>query len=249
MKTTTTIFQYFLLWNGTGNLILHQWNYITTIAIYHCVDRHYHHHLQKERLPGGERMGKTESFVYFRVVVLLHNLNTKQSQLILAVWNWMDVDKIACCSPSQPKHKKQSQLLWTDFGCLELDGYGNYSIQNSCSCHQLIWAVWNWMNMDKMACCSSSQPKPQNIFSCYSFWLWLIRIRGIWWKGLVVLHRNLNRYCCFWVFGIVKQFPWSRWIYVICMMDQSKHLKDQLVPCVGNITIFLSWMSVGVPCW
>merc|ERR1711963_862286 len=31
-------------------------------------------HLQKERLPGGERMGKTESFVYFRVVVLFHNL-------------------------------------------------------------------------------------------------------------------------------------------------------------------------------
>ena len=48
-------------------------------------------------------MGKTESFVYFRVVVLFHNLNTKQSQLILAVWNWMDVDKMACCSPSQLK--------------------------------------------------------------------------------------------------------------------------------------------------
>ena len=120
IKTTTTIFQYFLLWKCTGNLTVPQSNYFTTIAIFHWLDRHYHHHLQKERLPGGERMGKTESFVYFRVVVLFHNLNTKQSQLILAVWNWMDMRKMVCCSPSQPKP------------------------QNIYICYQLILALTDW---------------------------------------------------------------------------------------------------------
>ena len=69
-------------------------------------------------------MGKTESFVYFRVVVLFHNLNTKQSQLILAVWNWMDMRKRGCYSPSQPKHK------------------------NSLSCCELFLAVWNRMDVE-----------------------------------------------------------------------------------------------------
>ena len=152
IKTTTTIFQYFLLWKCTGNLIVPQSNYFTTIAIFHWLDRHYHHHLQKERLPGGERMGKTESFVYFRVVVLFHNLNTKQSQLILAVWNWMDVDK-----------------------------------------------------MDKMACCSPSQLKPQTIYNCYKLILAL--------ADLKVLYHNLNRCCWFFNVWNCQEFPWSRWIY------------------------------------